>query len=165
MANFQSICTSAASPSNLEGKLNDALDTLVISSMVSSSLEHAEDGTEKAELVFGIGSGDKLQVKLFNKSDMDQLQIAMAGWIDDVKHDYDLVQLAITYGSNVTRAMLIYKPEVSGSGYSVTAISTNQGDNMVTKVDLVIDNKGLSEVISDSTYGGGFFRTVLITKK
>lgn len=164
MANFQSICTSATSQSNLEGKINDALDTLVISSMVSSSLVHAEDGSDKGELVFGIGTGDKLQVKLFEKSDMDKLQQAISGWIEDPDNQYELVQLAITYGSNDTRAMLIYKSEVSGSGYSVTCISTNQGDNMVTKVNAVINDQDLSEVISDTTYGGGQFRTVLLTQ-
>ncbi len=160
MADFQSIFVSATSQSSLEDKLNDELDTLVISSMASSSLVHAEDGSNKAGLVFAVGTGEKLQVKLFSESSIDNLQQSMSGWING--QNKDLVQLAINYGDNQIRAMLIYKSLVDEDGYSVAAFSTNQGDNMETKVNTAMED--VSEVISDSTYGGGNYRTVLITK-
>ena len=160
MANFESIFTGASSQSDLESKINKELATLVISSVVSSSLVQANDGSNKAGLVFALGTGDKLQIKLFKESGIDKLQQTMAGWIEGA--DVELVQLAITYASNDTRAMLIYKSLVSGSGYSVTGISDGDGSDMQKKVDTAIEDS--SEVVSDSTYGGGNYRTMLITK-
>ena len=160
MASFQSLCIGASAQSDLESKLNDELNTLVIASLVSSSLFHASDGSNKGELVFALGTGDKYQVKLFSEGGIDSLQTSMQGWIDGA--NVILAQLAFTYGDNDNRAMLIYKSLLTGGGYSVKGISTSQASNMQDQVNTVIENK--SEVISDSTFGGGNFRTVLITK-
>ncbi len=160
MANFASIFKAASSQSDLKKALNNALDDYVISEMLSSSMVHSSGGSNKGALVFALGTGDKLQIKLFKESGIDKLQQTMAGWIEGA--DVELVQLAITYASNDTRAMLIYKSLVSGSGYSVTGISDGDGSDMQKKVDTAIEDS--SEVVSDSTYGGGNYRTMLITK-
>ena len=86
--------------------------------------------------------------------------VTIAGWIEGA--NVGLVQLALIYGDNDNRAMLIYKSLLTGDGYSVKGISTSQASNMQDQLNTVIENS--SEVISDSTFGGGNFRTVLITK-
>ena len=160
MANFQSIFEGNASQAKLEGEINNKLKTLVISSMVSSSLNHASYDTNKAGLVFALGTGDKLQVKLWHENTVSKLQTAMQGWIND--KNFVLVQLAITYGGGQNRAMLIYKSLETGSGYTVTAISKDTASKMQTAVDNVIQTRTV--VISDSTFESGQFRTVLLTQ-
>ena len=160
MANFDSIFEGNPSQANLETEINNKLHALGISSMVSSSLYHASDDTNKAGLVFALETGDKIQVKLFREPGMDSLQVEMDKWIKG--ENRELVQLAITYGSNQNRAMLIYKSLVPGGGYTVWAKSKDTAGSMHTAVDTQIQDK--SEVISDSTFGGGKFRTVLIMK-
>lgn len=160
MATFESVFEGNPSQAKLESEINSKLNTLVISSMVSSSLNHANDDTNKAGLVFALGTGDKLQVKLFHEGGLSALQTKMQDWIDD--NNYVLVQLAITYDNDQNRAMVIYKSLVTGSGYTVTAISKDKASNMQSAVNTEIEDSTV--VISDSTFGGGKFRTVLITQ-
>ncbi len=162
MANFASIFRGASSQSELGNELNKALDRLVIAYMVSSSLVHIAGGSNKGGLVFAFGTGDKLQVEMFQAGSMDGLQVEMQGWIDLKK--FELVQLAITYADDKTRAMLTYKSLSSGEQhkYKVTCISKDKPSNMQSAVDAAIISS--SVVISDTTYGGGKDRAVLITQ-